>query len=146
MDFATRYPEAIPLRKIDAATVAQALCQIFTRLGLPQEIFSDQGSNFMSHLMKQVPKYLRFELKTTISSTYIRSSNLAHGPNTTSISRRKVVGPPFNLNGIAHWTHECSHLGVQIPGNNLWLSRGSYSNFSTLGIGYLSSCVTRFRR
>ena len=58
MDFATRYPEAIPLRKIDAATVAEALCQIFTRLGLPQEILSDQGSNFMSHLMKQVTEIL----------------------------------------------------------------------------------------
>ena len=41
MDFATKYPEATPLRKIDAATVAEALCQIFTRLGLSQEILSD---------------------------------------------------------------------------------------------------------
>ncbi len=58
MDFATRYPEAIPLRKTDAATVAEALCHIFTRLGLPQEILSDQGSNFRSDLMKQVAAIL----------------------------------------------------------------------------------------
>lgn len=61
MDFATRYPEAIPLRKTDAATVAEALCHIFTRLGLPQEILSDQGSNFMSDLMKQVTDILRID-------------------------------------------------------------------------------------
>ncbi len=54
MDFATRYPEAIPLRKIDATTVAEALCEVFTRLGLPEELLSDQGSNFTSNLMKQV--------------------------------------------------------------------------------------------
>ena len=29
MDFATCYPEAIPLKKIDARTVAEALCQVF---------------------------------------------------------------------------------------------------------------------
>ena len=41
MDFATRYPEAIPLRRIDAAAVAEALCGVFTRLGIPEEILSD---------------------------------------------------------------------------------------------------------
>ena len=54
MDFATRYAEAVPLKKIDAETVADALCQIFTRLGIPDEILSDQGSNFMSTLMAAV--------------------------------------------------------------------------------------------
>lgn len=49
MDYATRYPEAIPLRRTDAATVAEALCQVFARLGLPREVLSDQGSNFLLH-------------------------------------------------------------------------------------------------
>ena len=66
MDFATRYPEAIPLRKIDAISVAEALCHIFTRLGLPQEILSDQGSNFMSDLMRQVAELLGIhQIKTS---------------------------------------------------------------------------------
>ena len=54
MDFATCYAEAVPLEKIEAETVADALCQIFTRLGIPDEILSDQGSNFMSTLMAAV--------------------------------------------------------------------------------------------
>ena len=91
MDFATRYPEAIPLRKIDAATVAEALRQIFTRLVLPQEILSNQGSNFMSHLMKQVTEILEIWLKTTISSMYARA-NLAHGPNTMHIHKSQKGG------------------------------------------------------
>ncbi len=54
MDFTTGYPEAIPLRKIDATTIAEALCEVFTRLGLSEELLSDQCSNFTSNLMKQV--------------------------------------------------------------------------------------------
>ena len=38
MDFCTRHPEAVPLRRIDASTIADALCEIFTRLGLPEAI------------------------------------------------------------------------------------------------------------
>ncbi len=38
MDFATRYSEAIPLRRTDAATIAEVPCGVFTRLGLPAEI------------------------------------------------------------------------------------------------------------
>ena len=66
MDFCTRYPEAVPLRKIDASTVADALCEIFTRLGLPEEILSDQGSNFMSTLMKRVMEILQVKQLRTV--------------------------------------------------------------------------------
>ena len=66
MDFATRYPEAIPLRRTDATTVAEALCETFARLGLPEEILSDQGSNLTSGLMKRVTELLQIhQLKTS---------------------------------------------------------------------------------
>lgn len=66
MDFATRYPEAIPLRKIDASTVAEALCEVFTRLGIPSEILTDQGSNFLSELMQKVMEILQVkQIKTS---------------------------------------------------------------------------------
>ena len=73
MDFCTRYPEAVPLRRIDASTVADALCEIFTRLGLPEEILSDQGSNFMSTLMKRVMEIL--QVKQLRTSPYHPESN-----------------------------------------------------------------------
>ena len=50
----TRFPEAIPLRKVTAAVVTKQLIKYFTMTGLPQEIQSDQGSNFMSKLFQQV--------------------------------------------------------------------------------------------
>ena len=51
VDYATRYPEAIPLRTTNAKTVAEALIQYFSRVSIPDEIVSDQGSNFMSKLL-----------------------------------------------------------------------------------------------
>ena len=58
-DYATRYPEAVPLRNIDAETIAEELIQIFARVGLPQEILTDQGSNFQSQLLQQLHRFLK---------------------------------------------------------------------------------------
>ena len=44
----SRFPEAIPLRNIKARTVSNALVNFFMLFGLPKEVQSDQGSNFMS--------------------------------------------------------------------------------------------------
>ena len=42
------------MRTTNAKTVAEALIQYFSRLGIPDEIVSDQGSNFMSKLLAQL--------------------------------------------------------------------------------------------
>ena len=47
-DYATRYPEAVPLKSIDVEHVAEELIKLFARVGVPQEILTDQGSNFTS--------------------------------------------------------------------------------------------------
>ena len=47
-DYATRYPEAVALKSIDAASVAKELVHFFARMGVPKEILTDQGSNFTS--------------------------------------------------------------------------------------------------
>ena len=46
-DYATRYPEAVPLEKIDTESIAEALIVIFSRVGFPREILSDNGSQFV---------------------------------------------------------------------------------------------------
>ena len=43
-DYATRYLEAMPLCNIDAEHVAE---EMFSRVGIPNEILTDQGSNSM---------------------------------------------------------------------------------------------------
>lgn len=65
-DYATKYPEVFPLKSIKAKSVAFCLVQLFARVGFPQEILTDQGSNFMSNLLKQVYKLLGIRsLRTT---------------------------------------------------------------------------------
>ena len=51
MNYGSRYPEAIPLKNINSQTVASALVDIFSRLGISEEILSDQGEDFISKLM-----------------------------------------------------------------------------------------------
>ena len=57
-DYATRYPEAIPLRSIDAEHVAEEIIKIFARVGVPEEILTDQGSQFMSQLLAELYRLL----------------------------------------------------------------------------------------
>ena len=65
-DYGTKYPEAIPLKTIDAETIANALIDIFSRTGIPREILSDQGSNFMSATIKHLCSLLHIKkLKTS---------------------------------------------------------------------------------
>lgn len=65
VDFATRYPEAVPLKNIDTETVAEALVDIFSRLGVPEEILSDLGTQFVSECMKEVTRLLSIKQLTT---------------------------------------------------------------------------------
>ncbi len=37
-DYATRNPEAVALRSIDAEHVAEKLMKVFTRVGIPQQL------------------------------------------------------------------------------------------------------------
>ncbi|XP_071943657.1 uncharacterized protein [Antedon mediterranea] len=54
----SRFPEAIPLRRITAKNVVKALVKFFTWVGLPKAVQSDQGSNFISKIFKQVLEQL----------------------------------------------------------------------------------------
>ena len=65
VDFATRHPEAVPLKNIDTETVAEALVDIFSRLGVPEEILSDLGAQFVSECMKEVARLLSIKQLTT---------------------------------------------------------------------------------
>ena len=65
-DYATRYPKAVPLRSTDAGTVADHLIHLFARVGIPKEILSDQGTNFMSQLLKELYNLLHIsQLRTS---------------------------------------------------------------------------------
>jgi len=65
VDFATRYPEAVALKNITTTTVAEALVSIFARVGVPEEILSDRGTQLTSDMMKEVGRLLSLKQLTT---------------------------------------------------------------------------------
>ncbi len=65
-DYATRYPEAFPLKKIKTRQIVNVLGQLFSRVGIPTEILTDQGTNFTSRQIKEVYALLGIRaIKTT---------------------------------------------------------------------------------
>jgi len=73
MDLATHYPEAIALPEHTAVRVAKALITVFSRFGFPSEILSNQGSEFMSEVMRLF--MLDFNIGHVIISAFHPESN-----------------------------------------------------------------------
>lgn len=65
VDYATRYPEAVALKVIETERVAEALVDIFSRIGVPQEMITAMGSQFTSTLMKEVSRLISLRQLTT---------------------------------------------------------------------------------
>ena len=58
MCMASRYPYAIPLKRVDARTVAEALMTVVASTGIPKEILHDQGTVFMGKINTEMCKML----------------------------------------------------------------------------------------
>jgi transposase InsO family protein len=65
VDDATRFPEAYALKSCDAENVANALMDMFSRVGVPRTILTDQGTKFTSQLLKQLYDFLKIRGITT---------------------------------------------------------------------------------
>ncbi|XP_060580696.1 uncharacterized protein LOC132737428 [Ruditapes philippinarum] len=65
VDYATRYPEAIALPSIETERVAEALVDMYSRLGVPEEMLTDCGSQFTSQIMNEVSRLLSLRQLTT---------------------------------------------------------------------------------
>ena len=68
VDYTTRYPEAVPLKKITTEAVAEALLDIYSRVGTSEELLTDQGTRFMSECMQEVSRLL--SIKGLTSTPY----------------------------------------------------------------------------
>ncbi|XP_077962421.1 uncharacterized protein LOC144410313 isoform X1 [Gasterosteus aculeatus] len=67
IDYATRYPEALPLRAATAKAVGKELFLLFSRVGIAKEILTDQGTCFMSRVLKEMLRLLQVkQLRTSV--------------------------------------------------------------------------------
>ena len=67
-DYATRFPDTIPILNTEANTIAKELVSVFARVGIPDEILTDQGSNLMSSLLQEM--YLMLNISRLRTSPY----------------------------------------------------------------------------
>ena len=74
VDHFSKWAEAVPLRNKETTTVADALVdKMFTRVGMPFEILSDQGKEFDSGLMHELCE--RLGINKVRTSAYKPSTN-----------------------------------------------------------------------
>ena len=70
VDYATRYPKAVPLASIDTETVTEALVSIFSRVGIPNEVLTDMGTQYTSAVMKEVSRLFKKSFKQLVTTSY----------------------------------------------------------------------------
>ena len=61
------YHEAISLANIDTETVAEAL-DVYSRAGIPSEVLTDQGTQFVSGVMQEISRLL--SIKRLVATPY----------------------------------------------------------------------------
>ena len=66
VDFATRYPEAVALPNIETERVAEALLDVFSRVGFPKEMLNDRGTQFTSDMMEVSRLVIHHSLQPTL--------------------------------------------------------------------------------
>ena len=64
VDYATRWPECVPLKSITTEEVTKGLVSIFSRMGIPEELLSDNAPAFLSGAMKEAMELLGIQRKT----------------------------------------------------------------------------------
>lgn len=73
VDYATRSPEAMPLRNAMAPAIAQELVTPFTRVGFPKQIVTDQGTVFVGKTHKALAQLIGIQALHT--SVYHHQTN-----------------------------------------------------------------------
>ena len=68
LDFAIHYPEAKALKYIATEATAEALVSLYSRLGIPEKVLRDMGSQFVSECMQEVSRLL--SIRQMITTPY----------------------------------------------------------------------------
>ena len=58
---ASKWPEAIPLKRMTARAVTDGLLEVFSRTGIPLQLVSDQGTQFLGKVVKQLCRCLHID-------------------------------------------------------------------------------------
>lgn len=78
--YANQYPEALPLRKAISRSIARKLVLLFSCVGIPRELLTDQGTPLISKLIKDLAHSYR---STTSVPQFITLRQMAWWNSTT---------------------------------------------------------------
>ena len=92
VDAFSKWVELFPSRHADALTVAKAICKgIIPNYGIPQTIYSDNGSHFVNQVIQKIGEHLKIKLKNHCAY-YPQSAGLVERTNgTVKSSLRKCM-------------------------------------------------------
>lgn len=115
IDFATGFPEAIPLKDVDSVSVAEALLSSFSRVGIPREILSDRGTQFTSQLIAELHKLLgvRPQFTTPFHPSGNGRVERLHGPLKAAL--RKVCSEKPRVASLPYSDFVCPQGNAQRP-------------------------------
>ncbi|KAK2717562.1 hypothetical protein QYM36_006373 [Artemia franciscana] len=124
--YASKYPEAIPLRSTNSPVIIDDIAKFVWRYGIPDIIFTDQGTQFLSSVLKKL--YQVLNIKPIRTSLYhLEMDGRTEGFDGTLISiPYKCVGTlsndwyqlmPFLLFAYRETTHP--HIEKQLYGQNI---------------------------
>ncbi|GFW72435.1 probable aminopeptidase NPEPL1 [Trichonephila clavipes] len=91
MDYFTKWPEVYPIPDQEAPTVAEAVVQHWiSRYGVPLQLHSDQGRNFVSAVLKGVCELLRID-KTKTTPLHPQSDGMVERFNRTILNNLSLM-------------------------------------------------------
>ena len=110
MCLGTRCPFTIPLKRVDAQTVAKALMEVFSNTGIPAELLHDQGQVFMGKVTSTLCGLFNIkQLKTTAyhpkQMAFWRGGMVALGNVKEAGEGTEGVGPSLEVLSFSLQSH-----------------------------------------
>jgi hypothetical protein len=106
VDSCTRWPEAVPLRTLTAKELCDALLSIFTRIGIPRIVISDNATNMVSGLNEALYNRLGIELRTAVPM-HPEGNSLVERWNQTL---KRSLNHIFNSDKPREWDRQLPYL------------------------------------
>ncbi|GFW68511.1 retrovirus-related Pol polyprotein from transposon 412 [Trichonephila clavipes] len=134
MDYFTKWPEVYPIPDQEAPTVAEAVVQHWiSRYGVPLQLHSDQGRNFVSAVLKGVCELLGIDKTKTTPCTHTYRSAVhettGYSPSQMLFGRDLRLPcdllfgrPPIHLHRLRSTCRISRHV---LKMYTIWLENGS---------------------
>ena len=113
-DYFTWWMEAYAIRKQEAATVAQKLVdEIFCRFSTPEQLHSDQGSQFESQLISEICKIMNIH-KNHTTPYHPQGDGLVEGFNRTLMDMLATTSHKHPLDWEEHKRKVCMAYNTSV--------------------------------